>query len=277
MKPSYVQERLLKLLASGRGSKKSLNRVHSLLMADVPYRRSGYFMRNSVLHRDGEYLWRVTLHDNDIIKLDTSGEVVTGTFHSISRYPTVTTGGRIYAAIGLPVHRESNMLWGKFSNFGRYIPLADNMGFELGDNGRVICTTPELSKITKERVLRDKSKPISIYLSKLGKVTKLLVKMDAVSLTELLKECVKSGTYTVQRRQLEAEVIDNYNEYLSDGVEPSFNAAKNLMRLGVLLRFSWYSTYEPEEYIEAGLRTVRELLYRKYNVYEKYEVTALEM
>jgi hypothetical protein len=270
MKPSSAQARLLKLLASGRGSKKSLNRVYSLLMANVPYRRSGYFMRNSALHRDGEYLWRVTLHDNDIIKLDTSGEVVTGTFHSISRYPTVTTGERIYAAIGLPVRRESNMLWGKFSNFGRYIPLADNMGFELGDNGRVICTTPELSKITKERVLRDKSKPISIYLSKLGKVTKLLVKMDAVSPTELLKD-------TVPRHQLEAEVIDNYNEYLSDGVEPSFNAAKNLMRLGVLLRSSWYSTYDPEECIEAGLRTARELLYRKYNVYEKYEVNALEM
>lgn len=277
MKPSSVQAILLTLLASGRGGKKSLSRVYSLLKTDEPYRRSGYGMRNSVLHRDGEYLWRVTLHDNDIIKLDTSGEVVTGTFHSISLYPTVTTGERIYAAIGLPVHKEDNMLWGKFSNFGRYLPLADNMGFELGDNGRVICTTPELSKITKERVLRDKSKPICDYLSKLGKVTKLLVKMDAVPLTELLKESWKTGKYTVQRRQLEAEVIDNYNEYLSDGVEPSFDAAKNLMRLGVLIRFSWYSTYEPEEYIESGLRVARELLYREYNVYEKYEVTALEM
>lgn len=277
MKPSYVQERLLKLLASGRGDKKSLNFVPSLLKNNGPHGISRYFMRNSVLHRDGEYLWRVTLHGNDIIKLDTSGEVVTGTLHSISLYPTDTTGARIYAAIGVPVRRESNMLWGKFSNFGRYIPLADNMGFELGDNGRVICTTPELSKITKERVLRDKSKPICDYLSKLGKVTKLLVKMDAVSLAELIKERKNPSTHTARRSQLEAEVIDHYNKYLSDGVEPSFDAAKNLMRLGVAIKFSWYSTYKPEEYIEAGLRTARELLYRKHNVYEKYEVTALEI
>lgn len=260
MTPTELQEYLVKLLSSGKNNKKSLSNIWFSFISADPCRAKRR-MYDCTLHRDGEYLWRVALRGDDIIKINTSGDVVTGTFHNVERGMLVSKAERIHSALFLPTKNYKGRIFAKFYNSTIFVPLADNMSFAIW-RGNVICTTPELATITKKRVVREKAKPINKFISELRKSTLVYLRMCVISAEE-------TNNYLYAHRNLKNDLIRAYENW--DGSAFDVETATKFWAWGALISSPYR---EPEKYTESAVRSLRNLLFTKYNVYEKYQVNA---
>lgn len=230
-------------------------------------------MRNTRLFKVDDNLFYVELYRNRIATIEFLPDSIQRvTVHNVDAWATTITAERLSSIMGTTIRKSKNYL--RFSprflpagasEFSRVVKqwpaLADRMTFTSSKGSEWTCDNPErIPGDAKYTVNREKSKPIIANFRKLDKLAIPMLKLGAISSWAQMNSGAAHFFFDTDLVTMDAETVQR----IVDVGHGEHNwRIKNLRE-----RNHAVSTEQVIGYYKAGVRKVREHLYKREGVYD---------
>lgn len=267
----FDQHTLNSLMASARdpSTGKPLDKISCLNTGGL----GSHNLRGARLFRQNADKFYVELHTNRIATIEFLPDYTQRlTVHNTDEWPTQTTAERLFSVMGLGIFKNKNRL--RFhpnaisreafmfaKEINEWPILTSGLSFVTSVEKPWQCTNPErIAGDSKYTVNREKSKPIIAHFRKLDKLAIPMLKLGAISSWAQMNESNEQYFFDVDRVTMEAETVQRIVD---------IGHGQSLWRVNSLReRNHAVSTEQVIGYYKAGVRKVREHIYKRECVYD---------
>jgi hypothetical protein len=267
----FDQHKLNSLMATARdpSTGKPLDKISCLNTGSL----GSHNMRGARLFKENADKFYVELHKNRIATIEfLPDHTQRVTVHNTDEWPTNTTAARLLSITGMGIHKHKNRLRfhpkhisNSASMFAQehneWPPLTSGLSFVTSVCNPWKCTNPErIDGDNKYTVNREKSKPIIANFRKLDKLAIPMLKLGAISSWEQMNSGAAHFFFDTDLVTMDAETVQR----IVDVGHGEHNwRIKNLRE-----RNHAVSPQQVIGYYKAGVRKVREHLYKREGVYD---------
>ena len=267
----FDQHKLNSLMATARdpSTGKPLDRISCLNTGGLGHHN----MRGARLFKENADKFYVELHKNRIATIEFLPDYTQRvTVHNTDEWPTNTTAARLLSITGMGIHKHKNRLRfhpkyisNSASMFAQehneWPPLTSGLSFVTSVCNPWKCTNPErIDGDNKYTVNREKSKPIIAHFRKLDKLAIPMLKLGAISSWEQMNSGAAHFFFDTDLVTMDAETV---HRIVDVGHGEHNWRIKNLRE-----RNRAVSPQQVIGYYKAGVRKVREHLYKREGVYD---------
>lgn len=267
----FDQHRLNSLMATARdpSTGKPLDKTSCLNTGGL----GSHNMRGARLFKQNADKFYVELHTNRIATIEFRPDYTQHiTVHNTDEWPTNTTAERLFSVMGLGIFKNKNRLrfhpnaisreaYEFAKEINEWPILTSGLSFVTSVEKPWQCTNPErIAGDSKYTVNREKSKPIIAHFRKLDKLAIPMLKLGAISSWEQMNSGAAHFFFDTDLVTMDAETV---HRIVDVGHGEHNWRIKNLRD-----RNHAVSPQQVIGYYKAGVRKVREHLYKREGVYD---------